>query len=78
MSESGREIFPAVGSGRRPSRMSRELSGVSPGSLGGQPGGLGMVGTPSRMSLKGGRPFRMSESCRVAISDVRECSEGPP
>ena len=56
----------------------RELLGVSPGRLGGQPGGLGMVETPTRMSLKGGRPSRLSGSGRVAVSDVRECSEGPP
>ena len=37
-----------------------------------------MVGTPSRISLKGGRPSRMAGSGWVAVSDVRECSEGPP
>ena len=31
-----------------------------------------MVGTSYRMSLRGGRLFRMSGSCRVAIPDVRE------
>ena len=36
-----------------------------------------MVGSPSRMSLRGAMPFRMSGSCRVSLSDVRECSEGP-
>ena len=56
----------------------RELSRVPTGNLGGQPGGVRMVGTPSRMSLRGGRPFRMSGSCRVALPDVRECSGGPP
>ena len=35
-----------------------------------------MVGTPSRMSLRGGRPFQMSGSCRVALLDVREWSGG--
>ena len=54
-----------------------ELSGVPLGRLGGQPGGLRIVGTPSRISLRGARPFRMSGSCRVSLSDVRECSEGP-
>ena len=34
----------------------RVLSGVPLGNLGGQPGGLGIVGTPSRMSLRGGGP----------------------
>ena len=56
--------------------MSRELSGVPPESFGGQPGGLRMVGTPSRMSLRGGRPFQMSGSCRVVLLDVREWSGG--
>ena len=46
--------------------------GVPPGSSEGQPESLGKVGTPSQMSLKGGRPFRMSGSCRVSLSDVRE------
>ena len=31
-----------------------------------------MVGTPSRMSLRGGRPFWMSGSYRVALPDVRK------
>ena len=37
------------------------------------------------MSMRGGRPFRMSGSCREALSDVREalsdvreCLEGSP
>ena len=46
-----------------------ELSGIPPGSLRGQPGVQGMV---SRMFLRGGKPFRMSGSCRVALPDVRE------
>ena len=53
-----------------------ELSGVPPGRSGGQPGGLGMVETPSRMSMTGGRPSRMFGSVRVAVSDVREWSGG--
>ena len=36
-----------------------ESLGDPPRSLGGQPRGPGMVGTPSRMSLRDGRPFRM-------------------
>ena len=46
------------------------LSGVFPGSSGGHLESLRMVGTPSRMSLRSGRPFWMSGSCRVARSDV--------
>ena len=33
-----------------------------------------MVGAPSWMSLMGGRPFRMSVSCWVALPDVRRPS----
>ena len=45
---------------------------------GDQPRGLGMVGTPSRMSLRVGRPSQMSRSFREALPDVQELSEGLP
>ena len=43
----------------------REWSGCPPGCP-------AVVGRPSWMSLRGGRPFRMSGSCRVTLPDVRE------
>ena len=82
MSDSCREALPYVREWSRdpPSFLGvvgalpnvRELSGIPPKSLGGQPEVLGMVWTPSRMSLRGGKPFRMSGSCWVALLDVRE------
>ena len=75
---SGRVVLPDV----------REWLGVTLGSLGGppdvrellgdSPGCPGVVGRLSRMSLRGGRPFRMSGSCREALLDVREWSGCPP
>ena len=62
-----REALPVV----------RELSGVPPGRSGGQLGVLGIVGTPSRMSLRGGRLFWMSGSCQEALPVVREWSGSP-
>ena len=66
----------------------RELSGDPPGCSGvvrGPHECLGVVGRPSkkferhsRMSLRGGRQFRMSGSCREALADVQECSKGSP
>ena len=50
----------------------RQLSGGPPVSSGGQPRGMGMVGTPSLMSLKGRLPFRMSSSCQVTLPYMRE------
>ena len=64
MSESGWETLPAVREWWEALPDIREMSGVPPESLGGQPEGLGMVGTPSRMSLRGEGLFRMSGSCR--------------
>ena len=78
MSGSGWKTLPAVREWWEALPDVRELSGVSPGSLGGQLGGLGMVGTPSRMSLRGGRPLWMSGSCRVALPDTHEWSGGLP
>ena len=56
-----------------------------PGVVGGPPGCPGVVGTHCRTSRSGGRPSRISRSCRETLSDVREalsnvweCSEGPP
>ena len=73
------------GSGRKALLDVRELSGVYLGRSEGQPGGLGMARTISRMSLSGERPFHMSGSCWVAFPDVREAlpfvrewSGGPP
>ena len=37
-----------------------------------------MVGTPSRMSLRGGKPYRMSSRCWVSLPDIREWSAAPP
>ena len=66
------------GRGQKTHPVVRELSGGparslggNAGSLGGQPAGPGMVGTHFRMSLKSGRPFRMTGNCRVAFPDVR-------
>ena len=39
---------------------------------GGPPGCSRVVWRPSRMSLRGGRPFKMSGSCREALPDVPE------
>ena len=53
----------------------RQLSGDPPdcpGVVGVPPGCLGVVGRLSWMSLIGGRPFRMSGSCREALPNVRE------
>ena len=62
-----------------------ELSGGPPESLGGNPGSSGgqlagpeMVGTHSRMSLRSGRPFRMSGSGWETLPNVREGWEALP
>ena len=40
--------------------------------LGDLPGCPGEVGRPSRMSLRGGGPIRLSERGRLAVPDFRE------
>ena len=72
MFESGWETLPAVWEWWEALPNVRECSGVSPGGSGHQPRGLGIVGTPSQISLRGGRPFRMSGSCRVTFPNERE------
>ena len=46
--------------------------------LGGPSRCPGVVRRPSRLSLRGGRPFRISGSCREALPDIREKSGGSP
>ena len=72
MSGTGREALPNVQKWWEALPDVRELSGVPFGSLGGHPGVLRKIGTPSWMSLRGGKPLRLSGSCRVALPDVRE------
>ena len=69
MSNNCREAIPEV---REALPDVRELSGGSPRSSGGPPGCPGVVRTHSRMSLWGGRPFRMSGSCREALPNMKE------
>ena len=71
MSASGQEALPDV----------RELSETFPNVLewSGDPLRCpGVVGLPSHMSGSGERPSWMSGSGLESLSDVRECSEGPP
>ena len=68
MSGSVREAVPVV----------RELLAGPPKSSGDPPGCPGVVGRPSWLSLRGGRPFRMSGSWREALLGIRVKSGGSP